>query len=136
MGISMHGCIAISGAWCVKALLRWRVSPNATSSQVSCTSGVHRWDVCHLGSGKYNFNDCLGCMLRKPKVQSRCAQRPFITLTDKNGSFKCNFVGKEHVLRGMYGPQLAWWFTLFHPSQFKIINSKQFFKVCTGHGVM
>jgi len=54
-------------------------------------------------------------------------------VTDAEGGYKCNSVGKEIILRGMYGAQLAWWFTLLPPSQFYIVNSIDFFKVRIAH---
>jgi len=80
------------------------------------------------GRGLYSYNDCVGCMLRWTKVQGSCGYRPFVTLIDEESHFQCNSAGKEMLLRGLYGPQLAWWFTLMDPSQFMIINSADYFE--------
>ena len=108
----------------------WDKIQNAVFKQVPRLAHVRRLSI-HLlsGNGEFDYNDCWGCVLRVVKFQTKCAQRPFVTLTDSKGSYECNSVGKEHVLRGMYGPQLAWWFTLYDPSQFKIVNSNKFFSV-------
>lgn len=90
-------------------------------------STIEAWSG--LGEGLMTYNDCVGCMLRNLNSRRLCQMRQFVTLKNSQGDFSCKFVGTEHLLRGLYGPQLAWWFTLLHPSQFKIFNSADFFEV-------
>jgi len=65
-----------------------------------------------------------------------CAYQLFVKATNNNLGYSCTSLAKEVLLRGFYGAQLAWWFTLFSPSRFKIYNSETFFKVCLGFVVV
>eukprot|EP00210_Caulerpa_lentillifera_P003332 g3179.t1 len=111
----------------------WEARFLSQSFLEAMTEGITELDIdtnCdfHSGTGVKSYNDCFGCTLRALSLRHHCESRPFITLTDAKGEgFKCNKIGKEVILRGMYGAQLAWWFTLLPPSQFQIFNSVDFF---------
>eukprot|EP00210_Caulerpa_lentillifera_P004378 g4176.t1 len=80
------------------------------------------------GLGNITYNDCVQCLMMLGPRAAECHHQMFVEATDNNLGFRCNPVSKEVIVRGFYGAQLAWWFTLLPPSQFKIFNSDIFFK--------
>eukprot|EP00210_Caulerpa_lentillifera_P002954 g2821.t1 len=86
--------------------------------------------ICDFRSGRgtKTYNDCFQCVMMLGTQRSECDHQTFVKAIDKRLGFSCTKLSKNVILRGMYAAQIAWWFTLHPPSQFKIVNSEDFFK--------
>jgi len=61
-----------------------------------------------------------------PGFRPYCQYRPYYISVNKYQN-TCFFFGEQVLTRGLYAAQLAWWFQLFPPQNFIILNSHEFF---------
>eukprot|EP00210_Caulerpa_lentillifera_P001272 g1228.t1 len=79
------------------------------------------------GKGSKTWNDCFGCLGYHELKRSSCQFRPYY-FHRPHRIQECLEFSEEIVSRGLYAAQLAWWFSLFPPENFKVILSHDFYK--------
>jgi len=123
------GCKNISAKSRKKECNLFKQTHDATSYQVLHFEPSISRIMFHVGQGNTTYNDCVQCLMMMGPGRPECSHQMFVNATNYNLGFSCSPLAKEVLLRGFYGAELAWWFTLFPPSQFIIFNSEQFFRV-------
>lgn len=84
--------------------------------------------VCSVGRFATDCELCRARLMQRAHCKNAAPkQHPSLELPDPWR--RCPHNHLQYIARGIYAPQIAWWFQLFDPAQFLFINAHDLFNV-------